>query len=127
MSDHVPVDVPGCNRQVEEEDEPVHGYHHQDSGETLSNHLWNDPLNTHTHTQSDQCCDRSIGMSQTDHLLTYFVEFGAAGSSVDVITFQIGQSDDLMLGGQSSQLIQFHYWRLIIYWVQQINTSATAR
>lgn len=56
---HIPENVPGCYRQVEEEDEPVHGDHHQHSGETLTNHLWNYP----------------------------FVELGAAGSSIDVVTF----------------------------------------
>lgn len=42
----VPINVPGCYRQVEEEDEPVHGDQHQHSGQTLANHLWNYPLNT---------------------------------------------------------------------------------
>lgn len=42
----IPINVPGCYRQVEEEDEPVHGDQHQHSGETLANHLWNYPLNT---------------------------------------------------------------------------------
>lgn len=56
---HVPVNVPGCYRQVKEEDEPMHGDQHQHRGETLTDHLWNYP----------------------------FVELGAAGSSVDIVTF----------------------------------------
>lgn len=63
---HIPINVPGCYRQVEEEDEPVHGDQHQHSGQTLANHLWNYP----------------------------FVELGAAGSGIDVVTFQIRQGDD---------------------------------
>lgn len=56
---HVPINVPGCYRQVEQEDEPVHGDQHQHGGETLAHHLWNYP----------------------------FVQLGAAGSGVDVVTF----------------------------------------
>lgn len=43
---HLPVDVPGRYRQVEQKDEPMHGDHHEHGGETLRNHLWNDPLQT---------------------------------------------------------------------------------
>lgn len=56
---YVPVNVPDCYRQVEEEDEPVHGDKHQHGGETLSNHLWNNP----------------------------FVELRAASSRIDVVAF----------------------------------------
>lgn len=42
----IPVNVPGCYRQVEEEDEPVHRDQHEHGGKTLGNHLWNHPLNT---------------------------------------------------------------------------------
>lgn len=41
---HVPINVPGCYRQVEEEDKPVHGDQHQHCGETLAHHLWNYPF-----------------------------------------------------------------------------------
>lgn len=41
----IPVNVPGCYRQVEEEDEPVHRDQHEHGGKTLGNHLWNYPLN----------------------------------------------------------------------------------
>lgn len=63
---HVPINVPGSYRQVEQEDEPVHGDEHEHGGETLTHHLWNHPL----------------------------VEFGAACSGVDIITLQIRQSDN---------------------------------
>lgn len=56
---HIPINVPRCYRQVEEEDEPAHGNQHQHSRETLADHLWNYP----------------------------FVQLGAAGSSIDVVTF----------------------------------------
>lgn len=56
---YAPVNVPGSNRQVEEKDEPVHGDQHQHRRHTLSNYLWNHP----------------------------FIQLGAAGSSVDVVTF----------------------------------------
>lgn len=58
---HVPVNIPGCNRKVEQKNEPVHRHQHQHRGETLADHLWDHP----------------------------FVEFGAAGSCIDVVTFEI--------------------------------------
>lgn len=58
---HVPVNIPNCDWKVEQENEPVHGHQHQHRGETLADHLWDHP----------------------------FVEFGAAGSCIDVVTFKI--------------------------------------
>lgn len=59
---HVPVNIPDCDRKVEQKNEPVHGHQHQHRGQTLANHFWDDP----------------------------FVEFGAAGSCIYVVTFEIG-------------------------------------
>lgn len=56
---HVPVNIPGCYRQVEEENEPVHGHQHQHSRQALANQFWNYP----------------------------FVQLGAASSRVYVVTF----------------------------------------
>lgn len=36
--------------------------------------------------------------------MTYFVQLGAAGSSVDVVTFQIRQSDDLSSRSRRSKV-----------------------
>lgn len=41
---NIPVNVPGSNRKVEKKDEPVHGDQHQHCRQTLSDYLWNHPL-----------------------------------------------------------------------------------
>lgn len=43
---NIPINVPDGYGQVKKKDEPVHGDQHQHSGQTLANHLWNDPLET---------------------------------------------------------------------------------
>lgn len=55
---HIPVDVPRRYGQVEDEDEPVHGHHHQHCRQALANQLRDYPS----------------------------VEFGAAGPGINVVT-----------------------------------------
>lgn len=45
---NIPVNVPGSNGEVEKKDEPVHGDQHQHRRQTLSNYLWNHPLQQQT-------------------------------------------------------------------------------
>lgn len=63
----VPVDVPGCYWNVQQEDEPVHGDQHQHGGETLSHHLWNHPLNTHRHQASEPAGPAEPGRIKFPH------------------------------------------------------------